>query len=70
MNQLAQINKLLDVSLQLGLTIHIDPYFRNKSEEQVLSWMFDQYDQCGFPIKKVGSAWVIDQEKFFEKHGK
>ena len=63
-NKHSNEQKLIDIMFQIGLMIHNHPYFKDLSNEQVCEWIRTELNECGFPVKPVGSSWgVLDLEK-------
>ena len=54
--------KLIDIMFQIGLMIHNNSYFKNKTNEEVCAWIRSQLEQCGFETMPLGSSWGILKE--------
>lgn len=44
---------------QIGLAIHTDPYFKDKTEYEVAIWIADQLRKYGYDTEPVGTSWGI-----------
>lgn len=51
--------KLIDIMFQIGLTIHTDPYFKDKTEYEVVTWIAGQLRDCGFDTEPMGASWGV-----------
>jgi len=51
-------NKLLDVMSEIILTVHTDPYLKTLDNEQLMEWVKDQLNRCGFPVISMGACWL------------
>lgn len=51
--------KLIDIMFEIALTIHNNPYFINKNNEEICDWIRDQLKKCGFNTQPIGSSWGI-----------
>ena len=55
--------KLIDIMYEIGLTIHTNKWFKNKSQEEVAEWISGQLRGCGFKVSPCGASWgVLDKE--------
>ena len=54
-----QEQKLINIMFEIGLMIHNHPYFKDKNNEEICSWIRNQLKQCGFYTKPLGSSWGI-----------
>lgn len=58
------VQKLVDVCFGLVLKIHEhmgrdDNWFKDKSVEDVASWVSGQLRECGFDTRPVGMSWGV-----------
>ena len=49
--------KLIDIMFEIGLMIHNNEWFNEKSNEEVAEWIREQLKMCGFDTKPIGSSW-------------
>jgi len=51
--------KLIDIMFEIGLMIHNNEWFNEKSNEEVAEWIREQLKMCGFDTKPIGSSWGV-----------
>ena len=51
--------KLIDIIFEIGLMIHNNEWFNEKSNEEVAEWIREQLKMCGFDTKPIGSSWGV-----------
>ena len=50
---------LVDICFQLALVQHNNPWFVDKSQEEVAAWVADQLNKSGFPTEPRGLSWGV-----------
>lgn len=51
--------KLIDIMFQIGLTIHNNKWFKDKTDEEVANWIAEQLRKTGFDTIPMGSSWGV-----------
>ena len=51
--------KLIYIIFEIGLMIHNNEWFNEKSNEEVAEWIRKQLKICGFDTKPIGSSWGV-----------
>ena len=51
--------KLVDICFQIALTVHSNPWFLGKTQEEVTDWVANQLRKNGFDTKPVGASLGI-----------
>lgn len=51
--------KLIDIIFEIGLMIHNNEWFNEKSNEEVAEWIREQLKICGFDTEPIGSSWGV-----------
>ena len=51
--------KLIDIMFEVGLTIQSDPWFKDKTQEEVAEWISSQLNSSGFSVTPCGASWGI-----------
>lgn len=51
--------KLIDIMFQIGLTIHNNEWFQEKTNEEVAEWIANQLRECGFDTQPMGCSWGV-----------
>lgn len=51
--------KLIDIMFEIGLMIHNNEWFNEKSNEEIAEWIREQLKMCGFDTKPIGSSWGV-----------
>lgn len=50
--------ELVEISLQIALTIHGNEDIKNLSTEELTTWFRRQYQLCGYNVQACGSSWA------------
>lgn len=51
--------KLIDIMFDVAMTMHQNPWFIDKSQEEVAEWLRGQLKACGFETEPCGASWGI-----------
>jgi len=51
--------QLIDIMFQVALTMHNNPWFVGKSQEEVAEWVQKQLKDCGFETEPCGASWGV-----------
>jgi hypothetical protein len=51
--------QLIDIMFQVALTMKNNPWFLDKSKEEVAEWLQGQLKECGFETEARGASWAV-----------
>lgn len=51
--------QLIDIMFQVAMTMHQNPWFVGKSQEEVAEWLRIQLKNSGFETEPCGASWGI-----------
>jgi hypothetical protein len=53
------IQKLIDIVFEVGLTIHQNDQLEKMTKEEVANWISTQLRLCGYDTEPIGSSWGV-----------
>ena len=59
MTEWEQEKQLVDIAYQCIVEIQMNPWFKDKSIEEIIEWVHSQYKHFGWDVKSIGSSWGV-----------
>ena len=56
MTEWEQEKQLVDIAYQCIVEIQMNPWFKDKSVEEIVEWVHSQYKHFGWDVKSIGSS--------------